>query len=536
MINVKNVDNSKWRNGTISAKVETDKKYMILRMGSSLISTAGLGWYILHTFIGIEVALENGYIPVVDWENCKFPQYPYESCRRNIWEIFFEQPCGIGLREAYESENYWLIDDILTIKGSRDFFLKDYIDFYAVEDRRERFRRYVRFNNDFQEKIDAAVGEIIDERSLGVLIRGTDYKSLKPMHHPKCIPPEAMLRAIDEYWDQGNYDKIFVATEDKEILRELQQKYGSRLSYLDAARYEQVGSQSLNLYRSGKTDGEYRDSRYLLSLALLARCPSLVLSPCGGSVVAALLHDNVIQDYKLCFNGYYSHIAYIFGSKLEAEKGELIYLNGRPLIYYALNTLFLMRITDITIVTSSKLKENLELVLCDFASKGVNIRYIEGSESDICSVLKDDMEHYRDEAVCLFYEDNIFYGSYLGKEMNQKAKQFDGAYAWKKKASAKLDGYEAFAGCFLFDQEISNVVRQCVNKGRWFSLDDILDWYRDQKKLICTDLPRGAVCVKIQNEKVVKNISELFGILEVEMGHTIGDAVSTANTLSKMVK
>ena len=118
----KNSNNLKWRNGTISARVETDKKYMILRMGSSLLSTAGLGWYILHTFIGIEIALENGYIPVVDWESCKLPQYPYESCRKNVWEIFFEQPCGVGLREAYESENYWIIDDILAMKGSRDFF------------------------------------------------------------------------------------------------------------------------------------------------------------------------------------------------------------------------------------------------------------------------------------------------------------------------------------------------------------------------------------------------------------------------------
>lgn len=532
----KNSDYSKWRNGTISAKVETDKKYMILRMGSSLVSTAGLGWYILHTFIGIEIALENGYIPVVDWENCKLPQYPYESCRRNVWEIFFEQPCEVGLREAYESENYWIIDDILAIKGSRDFFLKDYTDFYAVEDRRERFRRYVRFNEDFRGKIDAIAGEMIDGRSLGVLIRGTDYKNIKPMHHPKCIPLEKIFGAIDDCLEHGSCDRIFVATEDKEILDVLKKKYSGKLSYLESPRYEQVGNQSLNLYRAGKTDGEYRDSQYLLSLAILARCSSLVLSPCGGSVVASLLHDNVIQDYRLCFEGYYSHKAYVFASKLEAERGELVYLNNRPLIYYSLNTLFLMKIADVTIVTSSALRKKLEPVLHDFACKGINIRYIDGSENDVCSVLKDDIAYYQDEALCLFYEDNIFYGSYLGKEMNQKAKQFDGAYVWKKSADIQLTNWEAFAGCFLFDQEISNVVRQCVCESKEFSLDDILDCYRDNKKLICTDLPRGAVCVKIQDEKTARNISELFGLLEEELGHTIGDALGTADTLKKMIR
>lgn len=532
----KNGNYSKWRNGTISAKVETDKKYMILRMGSSLVTTAGLGWYILHTFIGIEIALENGYIPVVDWESCKLPQYPYEPCSRNVWEIFFEQPCKVGLREAYESENYWMIDDILAIKGSRDFFLKDYTDFYGVKNRRERFRRYVRFNEDFQKRIDAAVGEMIDDHSLGVLIRGTDYKDLKPMHHPKCIPLEKIFEAIDSCLAQGNCDKIFVATEDKGILDVMKKKYCCKLSYLESPRYEQVGNQSLNLYRGGKTDGEYRDSQYLLSLAVLARCSSLVLSPCGGSVIASLLHDNVIQDYKLCFDGYYSHKAYVFGSKLEEEKEDLIYLNGRPLIYYSLNTLFLMKITDITIVTSHVLREKLELVLRDFACKGVSIRYIEGNGRNVCSVLRDDMTFYQNEAVCLFYEDNLFYGSYLGKEMNQRAKQFDGAYVWKKKAGVQQDDYTTFAGCFLFDREISSVVNQCADKNIEFSLDDILDCYRAKKKLICADLPRGAVCVKIQDEKTVKNISELFELLEEEMGQTIGDAVTTADGLKKMIK
>lgn len=536
LMNNKIGDYTKWRNGTIAARVETDKKYMILRMGNSLVTTAGLGWYILHTFIGIEIALENDYIPVVDWESSKFPQYPYESCKRNVWEIFFEQPCGTSLREAYESENYWLIDDVLTIKGSRDFFLKDFTDFYAVQQRREQFKKYIRFNAEFLKRIDQTAEGMIDGHSLGVLIRGTDYKRMKPMHHPKCISLEEVLKVIDEYLDNGNCNKIFVATEDKDILDKLKRKYCDKLSYLEAPRYEQVGDESLNLYRIGRNDGEYRDSQYLMSLALLTRCPSLILSPCGGGIVTALFHENIIRDYKLCFEGYYSHKTYVFGSRLEIEKGELIYLNERPLIYYSLNTLFLMKITDITIVTSSVLRKQMESVLYDFTCKGVSIRYIEGNEDDVASVLIGDMVHYEDEAVCLFYEDNIFYGSYLGKEMNQKAKQFDGAYIWKKRAGELSGNEKAFAGCFLFDQSISSIVKQYLNQNSKFGLADILDCYADRKKLICTELPRGAMCVKIRDEKTANKISELFGLLEEEMGQTIGDALNTVDTLEKVIK
>jgi len=527
---------SKWRNDTISARVETDKKYMILRMGNSLVTTAGLGWYILHTFIGIEIALENAYIPVVDWESCKLPQYPYESDRRNIWEFFFEQPCGIGLKEVYESGDYWIVDDVLAIKGSKDFLLKDYVDFYEAGDRREQFRKYVRFRKDFLNRVDCAAKRMIDDHTLGVLIRGTDYKNLKPMHHPKCIQLDEMFCAIDEYLDNGKCDKIFVATEDQKILSAMQKKYGRRLSCLESPRYEQVGKESINLHRAGGADGEYRDQQYLLALAILARCPSLVLAPCGGSVVAAMLHENTIREYKMCFDGYYSHRAYLFGSKLEIEKGDLIYLNERPLIYYSLNTLFLMKMTDITIVTSMALREKMEPVLEDFSHKGVNIRYMEGNENDICSVLKADISHFYDEAVCLFYEDHIFYGSYLGKEMNQKAKQFDGAYVWKKRAGELTKDSGLLAGCYLFDQEIGGIVEQYIDSDREFELHDILDHYRSKRKLICTDLPRGAICVQLRDERTAGIISEIFALLEEESGWTIGDAVRTAETLQKVVK
>lgn len=527
---------SKWRNDTISARVETDKKYMILRMGSSLVTTAGLGWYILHTFIGIEIALENDYIPVVDWESCRFPQYPYESDRRNIWELFFEQPCGIGLKETYESENYWIVDDILAIKGGRDFLLKDYVDFYAVEERRERFRKYIRFRNNFLNRIDCAAEKMIDGCTLGVLIRGTDYKNLKPMHHPRCIPLEETLSAIDKYLEKGKCDKIFVATEDQKILDVLQKKYGGRLSYFESPRYEEVGKKSINLHRTGRSDGEYRDAQYLMSLAVLARCPSLVLTPCGGSVVAAMLHENTIREYKMCFDGYYSHKAYLFGSKLEIEKGDLIFLNGRPLIYYSLNTLFLMKITDITIVTPVALRKKLEPVLGEFRNKGIIIRYMEGTGNDICSVLKADLSHFYEEAVCLFYEDHIFYGSYLGKEMNQKAKQFDGAYVWKKRVGEFSKESGVLAGCYLFDQEIGSIVEQYMESKREFGLNDILDYYSSRRKLICTDLPRGATCVELRDGRTAGIISDLFGLLEEETRQTIGDAVCTADLLQKMVK
>ena len=109
----KNGHYTKWRNHTLNAQMHTDKKYLILKMGSYLIATAGLGWYVLYTLHGIRFAVENGYIPVVDWQNCKLPQYDAAKVgKENVWEYFFEQPLGVTVEQAYESGDFFVIDDV----------------------------------------------------------------------------------------------------------------------------------------------------------------------------------------------------------------------------------------------------------------------------------------------------------------------------------------------------------------------------------------------------------------------------------------
>ena len=107
------IDYTSLRNDTLSAKMTTDKKFAVLKMGYTLISTGGLGWYILYTLCGIRFAVENNFIPVVDWRNCKIPQYDASKVgKENVWEYYFEQPFNVSIEEAYNSNDFFVIDDV----------------------------------------------------------------------------------------------------------------------------------------------------------------------------------------------------------------------------------------------------------------------------------------------------------------------------------------------------------------------------------------------------------------------------------------
>ena len=145
---------TKLRNATLNAKLETDKKYMILKMGSYLTTTAGLGWYLLYTLMGIRFAVDNEYIPVVDWKNCKLPLYDASKVGiENVWEYFFEQPCNVSLEAAYESGDFFVVDDVRKMNFKHPLNYDDMTDFQnrSMEGWRSCFHQYIRLKSELKE-------------------------------------------------------------------------------------------------------------------------------------------------------------------------------------------------------------------------------------------------------------------------------------------------------------------------------------------------------------------------------------------------
>ena len=62
----------------------------------------------------IEYALDRGYTPVV---NMKDFQSIYHKEDENVWECFFEQPCGYNLSDVYGARNIILSMNVQYPKG-----------------------------------------------------------------------------------------------------------------------------------------------------------------------------------------------------------------------------------------------------------------------------------------------------------------------------------------------------------------------------------------------------------------------------------
>ena len=343
---------SHWRNNTLVAKMETDKKYMILKMGDFLITTAGFGWYIIYILRGIRVAVENNYIPVIDWKNCKIPQYSADKVgKENIWEYFFEQPFNIGLDEAYKSENFFVVDDVRQIASLVPFDIDKFVSYNDkdVNVWREYFCKYIRLKKKIKDYFEEFENERLSDDLIGVLARGTDYAELKPVGHSKPISINEIFAHIDGVLE--NY-QIFLATEDENILSEFESKYPGRVESVKAKRYKTLGYNTLNMvYKEG---GYERDIKYLYSLYRISKCKKFICSACGGGIVASLMRENAGKYYKFLYHGSNSAKAIVVGSFIEKEQNQIILMGNKPIMYYALNTLKLLNVEEVDLILSEK--------------------------------------------------------------------------------------------------------------------------------------------------------------------------------------
>lgn len=112
---------------------------------------------------------------------------------------------------------------------------------------------------------------------LGVHIRGTDYKS-NYKNHPYYIPPEMYYMFIDSAIKQYGFEKIYLATDDQEILEEFLKKYGVEKVLFDKDTVRSGGIEGIHT-----TSGIIREHhKYMLGMEVI--CDMCALAACGGLI------------------------------------------------------------------------------------------------------------------------------------------------------------------------------------------------------------------------------------------------------------
>lgn len=233
-----------------------------------------------------------GFSPFVKWgRGTVYYEDELSSYTDNAFLYYFEPVSNVSqiVNRQYAS---WKLEDI-------EFYMQKKWSPYRIDDEElllcaGSFKKHIHLNRQTADYIEQNVKSIIkNQKVLGVHARGTDF-NIGYKDHPKAITSDSYIEKAKELFEARCYDKIFIATEDMNLLNSFIDTFGEKLVY-----YEDV-------FRSCDNTGPHgmQDKRplhhYKLGLEVLrdiytlAHCDSLV---CGLSQVSfAARYINIALD------------------------------------------------------------------------------------------------------------------------------------------------------------------------------------------------------------------------------------------------
>jgi len=264
--------------------------YVIRRRASN----AGLFSYLL-TFLGhLKIAEKRNLIPVVDMLNYH-NIYTQESAQVNAWDLFFSQPSPYCLSDVYESQKVVLSnlgDPVDCPSLSMDFFNNvDGIRSYW----KEIFDRYIQVRPHIRDEARKRYRQLFsaEDMVLGVLCRGSDYTALQPQAHPVQPTVEQVKEEIISITTRYHCNKIFLATEDESIYRQLKSFFGDTLQTSGSAYVNYSGKGFLfRVDEENKQSPVEIGQEYLMDMLMLSFCDCLLAGRTSGAVGVALMNDH----------------------------------------------------------------------------------------------------------------------------------------------------------------------------------------------------------------------------------------------------
>ena len=162
------------------------------------------------------------------------------------------------------------------------------------------------FRKEMDEYYDAVFGTV---KTLGVLIRGSDYIATGLTGSRKMATVDQMIPTIRKWMSDYGYEKIFLATEDKDILDQMRSEFGRSMAALSQERIstdDLKKGQVISDYEKEQGGEDYNDKlkdttvNYFYALYILSRCSAFMCSgQCNGwSTVLSMNEDRFDRSYK----------------------------------------------------------------------------------------------------------------------------------------------------------------------------------------------------------------------------------------------
>lgn len=247
----------------------------------------------LNNMMGVIISsLSKGYAPII---NVKYAGV-------NIWEMFLKQPF------SEFSDNHSRLDTIeenvksILSPSFRSIYRKDELAFWC-----KFYQDFVKLNDGTSKYIEDECADVFvnGRRVLGVLCRGTDYVTLRPLGHPVQPTLEQVFSLVETKMVELNIDYIYLATEEKSIKEQFDKKFPGKVLVNKRTYYDDYYKNKCTYIREvdfkRENDNYYKGLEYLSSIVILSRCNALIGGNTGGSC-AAMFMNNMNYEYSCLFD------------------------------------------------------------------------------------------------------------------------------------------------------------------------------------------------------------------------------------------
>lgn len=255
-----------------------DKKFCVV---DTEISNLGLFAIYGKLSTTLRYIKARGRIPVVNITRSDRSFYSdYQG--DEIWNKFFEQP------EGYTYDDIKNSTDVCVTPYFYTGTVQEYIMSQCLPDITLSWPNG-KYNNSVVKVIKEKQNKFLPypDQTLGILARGTDYITTHYANHPVHASIEMICDKADEFMvDHPDIKYIYCSTEDASYIDYMRKRYGNRLYCTDQQRFSTEEGESLtqmHLQEKNRQNGFDLGMDYILSIALLAKCSSLIASGgCAG--------------------------------------------------------------------------------------------------------------------------------------------------------------------------------------------------------------------------------------------------------------
>ena len=201
------------------------------------IKCKGCGLFAIYknTLNCINTFINKGYIPIIDLKSYPnmFNKFNSTRLNQNPWEIFFHQPFKFSLDKVKANSKHIIFIDFPNFKicksyGMQNNILKNRI---TLEYWHNLALKYIPIKKKLIDESNILIKKLFknNKNILGILVRGTDYTSVKPKG--EAIPPNPQMVINDVIiLDKDNkYTFFFLTTEDEIIFQIFKKKFGKKL-------------------------------------------------------------------------------------------------------------------------------------------------------------------------------------------------------------------------------------------------------------------------------------------------------------------